>query len=186
MPGVRLIQNYELSWLPKDIASGITLGMLMVPVGLAYGEMAGVPLAGLYAGILPLIAYALFGSSRQLIVGVDATMAALVAVSLSSLAGGDAGRLAVMACLMAVLIGLIYILGSFLHLAIAAAWNLCNFREFRRLWLFRGVGLLGALLTMAGVIGMGIKEGIGIGVAVRDLSIPPDLRVKESDVKKLY
>ena len=120
IPGVRLIQNYELSWLPKDLASGITLGMLMVPVGLAYGEMAGVPLAGLYAGMLPLIAYALFGSSRQLIVGVDATMAALVAVSLSPLAGGDAGRLAVMACLLAVLIGLIYILGSFLHLGFIA------------------------------------------------------------------
>ncbi|MBI5592881.1 MAG: SulP family inorganic anion transporter [Deltaproteobacteria bacterium] len=120
MPGVRLIQSYELSWLPKDLASGITLGTLMVPVGLAYGEMAGVPLAGLYAGMLPLIAYALFGSSRQLIVGVDATMAALVAVSLSPLAGGDAGRLAVMACLLAVLIGLIYIMGSFLRLGFIA------------------------------------------------------------------
>ena len=53
MPGIRLIQDYELSWLPKDLSAGITLGMVMVPVGLAFGELAGVPMAGLYAGIFP-------------------------------------------------------------------------------------------------------------------------------------
>ena len=45
MPGVRVIRGYELSWLPQDLAGGITLGAVMVPVGLAFGEMAGVPLA---------------------------------------------------------------------------------------------------------------------------------------------
>ena len=84
VPGVRMIRDYEFAWLPKDLAAGITLGMVMVPVGLAFGELAGVPMAGLYAGMLPLIAYALFGSSRQLIIGPDASMAALVAVSRGS------------------------------------------------------------------------------------------------------
>lgn len=79
----------------------------MVPVGPAFGEMAGLPLAGLYAGILPLIAYAFFGGSRQLMIGPDASMAALVAVSGAPLAGGDAGRLAVMASLLAVLSGML-------------------------------------------------------------------------------
>jgi sulfate permease, SulP family len=120
LPGVRTIRSYELSWLPKDLAAGITLGAVMIPVGLAFGEMAGVPLAGLYAGIFPLVAYALFGSSRQLIIGPDASMAALVAVSLVPLAGGDVGRLAVMAGLLAILIGLICIVGSFLRLGIFA------------------------------------------------------------------
>ena len=120
VPGVRVIRNYQFSWLPKDFAAGITLGALMVPVGLAFGEMAGVPLAGLYAGILPLIAYAFFGSSRQLIIGPDASMAALVAVSVAPLAGGDVGRLAVMACLLSVLIGFICILGSLLRLGFIA------------------------------------------------------------------
>ena len=115
-----MIRDYELSWLPKDLAAGITLGAVMVPVGLAFGEMAGVPLAGLYAGILPLIAYAVFGSSRQLIIGPDASMAALVAVSVAPLAGGDAGRLAIMASLLAVFIGLICILGSLLRLGFMA------------------------------------------------------------------
>ena len=115
-----MIRDYELSWLPKDLAAGITLGAVMVPVGLAFGEMAGVRLAGLYAGILPLLAYAVFGSSRQLIIGPDASMAALVAVSVAPLAGGDAGRLAVLASLLAVFIGLICILGSLLRLGFMA------------------------------------------------------------------
>jgi high affinity sulfate transporter 1 len=120
IPGVGMIRRYDLSWLTKDLAAGLTLGAVMVPVGLAFGEMAGVPLAGLYAGIFPLIAYALFGSSRQLIIGPDASMAALIAVSVAPLAGGDAGRLAVLACLLALVIGLICILGSFLRLGIVA------------------------------------------------------------------
>ena len=120
IPGVRIFRGYELSWLPQDLAAGITLGAVMVPVGLAFGEMAGVPLAGLYAGIFPLIAYALFGSSRQLIIGPDASMAASIAVSLAPLAAGDAGRLAVMAGLLAVLIGVICVLGSFQRLGIVA------------------------------------------------------------------
>lgn len=120
VPGVRVIRDYEMSWLPKDLAAGITLGALMIPVGLAFGEMAGVPLAGLYAGILPLIAYALFGSSRQLIIGPDASLATLVAVSVAPMAGGDAGRLAVMASLLAVLLGLVCILGSLLRLGFVA------------------------------------------------------------------
>jgi high affinity sulfate transporter 1 len=115
-----MIRTYEASWLPKDLSAGITLGILMIPVGLAFGELAGVPMAGLYAGMLPLIAYAMFGSSRQLIVGPDASMAALVAVSVAPLAAGDPGKLAVLAGALAILIGLICILGSLLRLGFMA------------------------------------------------------------------
>jgi high affinity sulfate transporter 1 len=115
-----MFRDYEFSWLSRDISAGITLGMIMVPVGLAFGELAGVPLAGLYAGMLPLIAYAFFGSSRQLIIGPDASMATLVAVSVIPLAGGDIGRLAAMACVLALLMGLICILSSLLRLGFIA------------------------------------------------------------------
>ena len=115
-----MLRDYQFSWLPEDLAAGITLGMVMIPVGLAFGALAGVPLGGLYAGMVPLIAYAMFGSSRQLIIGPDASMAALVAASLAPLAGGDAARLAVMACLLSVLIGLICILGALLRLGFMA------------------------------------------------------------------
>lgn len=120
VPGIRMIREYETSWLPKDLAAGITLGVLMVPVGLAFGELAGVPMAGLYAGMFPLVAYAMFGSSRQLIIGPDASMAALVAVSVAPLAAGDPGRLAILAGALAVLMGVICILGSFLRLGFMA------------------------------------------------------------------
>jgi len=72
-----MIRRDALASLPKDIVAGIILGAVLVPVGLAFGSLAGAPLAGLYAGILPLIAYAILGSSRQMIVGPDATMAAI-------------------------------------------------------------------------------------------------------------
>jgi hypothetical protein len=69
----------------------------MVPVGLAYGELAGLPMAGLYGSMLPLLAQALFGSSRQLVVGPDTAMAAIVTVAVTPLAVGDPGRLALLA-----------------------------------------------------------------------------------------
>ena len=80
VPGLATVRTYKASFLPHDIVAGITLGAVMVPVGLAYGELAGLPLAGLYGSMLPLLAYALFGSSRQLVVGPDTAMAAIVAV----------------------------------------------------------------------------------------------------------
>ncbi len=115
-----MLSRSDLAYLPKDIAAGITLGAVMVPVGLAFGSLAGAPLAGLYAGILPLIAYALIGSSRQLIVGPDASMAALVAVSVAPLAGGDPVRLVALAGTLAVLIGLVCIAGGLLRLGFLA------------------------------------------------------------------
>ena len=62
MPGLGTLATYKASFLPHDLAAGLTLGAVMVPVGLAYGELAGLPLAGLYGSMLPLLAYALFGS----------------------------------------------------------------------------------------------------------------------------
>jgi high affinity sulfate transporter 1 len=115
-----VLQRADLAFLPKDIAAGVTLGAVMVPVGLAYGSLAGAPLAGLYASILPLIAYALIGSSRQLIIGPDASMAIFVAVSVAPLAGGDIARLVMLAGTLAVLIGVVCIAGGLLRLGFLA------------------------------------------------------------------
>lgn len=71
VPGLKMLAEYKAAYLPNDLAAGLTLGAVMVPVGLAYGEMAGLPLAGLYGSMLPLLAYALFGSSRQIVVGPE-------------------------------------------------------------------------------------------------------------------
>jgi len=78
LPGLATLKSYQVSFLPHDLAAGVTLGAVLVPVGLAYGELAGLPLAGLYGSMLPLLAYFLFGSSRQVVVGVLCLLAGLL------------------------------------------------------------------------------------------------------------
>lgn len=120
IPGLGTLATYKASFLPHDLAAGLTLGAVMVPVGLAYGELAGLPLAGLYGSMLPLLAYALFGSSRQLIVGPDTAMAALVAIVVVPLAPGDPGRLALLAAGLGVMVGILCLLGGVLRLGFVA------------------------------------------------------------------
>jgi high affinity sulfate transporter 1 len=120
MPGLVALRDYKLSYLPHDLGAGLTLGAVMVPVGLAYGELAGLPLAGLYGSMLPLVAYALFGSARQLIVGPDSAMAAIVAVTVVPLAHGDAGRLAMLVAEVGILVGALCLLGAVLRLGFVA------------------------------------------------------------------
>jgi sulfate permease, SulP family len=120
VPGLAALKSYKASFLPHDLAAGLTLGAVMVPVGLAYGALAGLPLAGLYGSMLPLIAYALFGSSRLLIVGPDTAMAAIVAVAVAPLAGGDAGRLALLAAGLGVMTGVLCLLAGLLRLGFVA------------------------------------------------------------------
>ncbi|MFN4018772.1 MAG: SulP family inorganic anion transporter [Reyranella sp.] len=120
MPGLATLRSYEASFLPRDLAAGLTLGAVMVPVGLAYGELAGLPMAGLYGSILPLLAYALFGSSRHLVVGPDTAMAAIVAVAVAPLALGDPLRLALLAAGLGIMVGLICLLSGVLRLGFVA------------------------------------------------------------------
>ena len=120
VPGLATLKTYKASFLPRDLAAGLTLGAVMVPVGLAYGALAGLPLAGLYGSMLPLIAYALFGSSRLLIVGPDTAMAAIVAVAVAPLAGGDAGRLALLAAGLGIMTGVLCLLAGLLRLGFVA------------------------------------------------------------------
>ncbi|MBV8186713.1 MAG: SulP family inorganic anion transporter [Alphaproteobacteria bacterium] len=120
LPGLATLKAYKASFLPHDVAAGVTLGAVMVPVGLAYGELAGLPLAGLYGSMLPLLAYALFGSSRQLVVGPDTAMAAVVALAVAPLAAGDAGRLALLAAGLGVMVGVLCLLGCLLRLGFVA------------------------------------------------------------------
>ena len=111
MPGLATLRSYKPRFLPHDLAAGVTLGAVLVPVGLAYGELAGLPLAGLYGSMLPLLAYALLGSSRQLVVGPDTAMAAIVAVAVVPLAVGDPVRLAMLCAALGVMVGVLCIAG---------------------------------------------------------------------------
>lgn len=120
MPGLARLRDYRASFLPHDLAAGLTLGAVLVPVGLAYGEMAGMPLAGLYGSMLPLLAYALFGSSRQLVVGPDTAMSAIVAVIVLPMAVGDPARLAVLVAILGVMVGILCVAAGILRLGFVA------------------------------------------------------------------
>jgi len=83
IPGLSRLLRYKKSDFRHDFISGISVAAVCLPVGIAYAEIAGVPLAnGIYSALLPLLVYALFGSSRQLITGPDATTCLMVALSI--------------------------------------------------------------------------------------------------------
>src|SRR5262249_54309492 len=83
-PGVAVLMKYRRADFRYDLAAGLSVAAVAVPVGIAYAALAGFePVVGLYGSILPLVAYALFGSSRQMIVGPDTATCAMVAVPLT-------------------------------------------------------------------------------------------------------
>lgn len=117
LPGLQLLKDYRLAWLPKDIAAGLVLTTMLVPVGIAYAEASGVPgIYGLYATIVPLLAYALFGPSRILVLGPDSALAALILAVVLPLSGGDPMRAVTLASMMAVVAGLTCLIAGLLRL----------------------------------------------------------------------
>lgn len=89
-PGFARLLRYQRADLSHDIIAGLSVAAVALPVGVAYAELAGFgPAVGLYSSILPLLAYAIFGTSRQLIVGPDAATCALVTAAVTPLAAGD-------------------------------------------------------------------------------------------------
>ena len=120
-PVFRSLDGYRWTWLPRDVTAGILVVAIAIPLSMGMAEVAGMPpIAGLYSCVLPLIAYALFGSSRQLVIALDASTAAMVALAVAPIAGGDAIRYAALAGLVAVLVGLVLMLAGSLRLGIAA------------------------------------------------------------------
>jgi high affinity sulfate transporter 1 len=117
LPGLQLLRRYERSWLRHDIVAGLVLTTMLVPVGIAYAEASGVPgIYGLYATIVPLIAYALFGPSRILVLGPDSSLAAVILAVVLPLSGGDPQRAVALAGAMAVVSGVVCVAAGFARL----------------------------------------------------------------------
>src|ERR1700754_1532360 len=117
LPGVMMLRAYQPSWLPRDIATGLVLTTMLVPVGIAYAEASGVPgVYGLYATIVPLLAYAVFGPSRILVLGPDSALAAPILAVVVAVAAGDPSRSIAVASMMAVVSGAFCILMGLLRL----------------------------------------------------------------------
>jgi high affinity sulfate transporter 1 len=110
LPGLRVLREYERRWLRHDIAAGLVLTTMLVPVGIAYAEASGVPgIYGLYATIVPLLVYALFGPSRILVLGPDSSLAAVILAVVLPLSGGDPQRAIALAGMMAIVSGVVCI-----------------------------------------------------------------------------
>jgi high affinity sulfate transporter 1 len=117
LPGLETMRRYELAWLSHDLMAGLVLTTMLVPVGIAYAVASGVPgIYGLYATIVPLLAYALFGPSRILVLGPDSSLAALILAVVLPLSAGDPVRAVAVAGLMAVVSGVVCILAGVLRL----------------------------------------------------------------------
>jgi len=106
MPGLWVLRHYRREWLAKDVGAGLVLTSLLVPAGMGYAEASGLPaITGLYATIVPLVAYALFGPSRIMVLGPDSGLAALIAATVIEMAGGDAARSVSLASMLAIMTG---------------------------------------------------------------------------------
>jgi high affinity sulfate transporter 1 len=113
LPGVLTLRQYRLGSLAHDVAAGVVLTTVLVPVGIAYAIASGLPgIYGLYATIVPLLAYALFGPSRILVLGPDSSLAAIILGVVFPLSGGDPGRAVALAGMMAVVSGTVCILAG--------------------------------------------------------------------------
>jgi high affinity sulfate transporter 1 len=117
LPGLQILRRYEAAWLPHDLIAGLVLTTMLVPVGIAYAVASGVPgINGLYATIFPLLAYALFGPSRILVLGPDSSLAPVILAVVLPLSGGDPARAVAIASMMAVVSGLVCILVGLVRL----------------------------------------------------------------------
>lgn len=117
LPGVAVARRYERQWLRHDITAGIVLTALLIPAGIGYARVAGLPPeTGLYATVIPLLAYALVGPSRILVLGPDSALAPIIAASVIPLGGGDVGRTVALAGLLALMTGGILLVGGLLRL----------------------------------------------------------------------
>ncbi len=115
VPGLRLVRSYEPSWLPKDVVAGLVLSALLVPQGMAYAQLAGLPpVTGLYTSMLCLVGYAVFGPSRVLVLGPDSSLGPMIAATIAPLllSGGDPARAVALASMLAIIVGVVMVVAG--------------------------------------------------------------------------
>ena len=114
VPGLRALRNYQPAWLPRDLVAGLVLSTLLVPQGMAYAELAGLPaITGLYTTVACLVAYAAFGPSPFLVLGPDSSLGPMIAAVILPLAAGDLERAIALAGMLALIVGLINVGAGF-------------------------------------------------------------------------
>jgi high affinity sulfate transporter 1 len=123
LPGVRSLAGYRIGWLRSDVIAGVVLTTLLVPQGMAYAELAGLPaITGLYTTILCLTGYALFGPSRILVLGPDSSLGPMIAATILPILGsnGSPERAIALASMLALLTGAVMIAAGVARLGFVA------------------------------------------------------------------
>src|SRR4051812_17620837 len=121
IPAFSLFRNYRGAWFLPDVMAGISVCVVMIPSVIAYSGLMGLPpQQGLYAALTPLVVYAFFGSSRQVIVGPDIALSLLIASAIGPLAGGNPVRAAVLAAAIALMSGALLLLGARAKIGVVA------------------------------------------------------------------
>ena len=123
LPGVRMITSYRVSWLRSDLIAGIVLCTLLVPQGMAYAELAGLPpITGLYTTVLCLIGYAVFGPSRILVLGPDSALGSMIAATILPIIGGSGNpeQAIALASILALVVGAIMVVAGIAKLGFVA------------------------------------------------------------------
>src|SRR4051794_639021 len=123
LPGARALSTYRASWLRDDIVAGLVLSSLLVPQGMAYAQLAGLPaITGLYTSVLCLLGYAAFGPSRVLVLGPDSSLGPMIAATIIPIVGanGDPARAVALASMLALLVGAITVFAGVARLGFIA------------------------------------------------------------------
>src|SRR5580765_2075192 len=117
LPGLNTLRQYESPWLRQDLVAGLVMTTMLVPVGIAYAEASGVPgINGLYATIVPMLAYALFGPSRILVLGPDSALAPVILTVVVPLSAGDPQRAVALGGMIAIVSGVVCVCAGFARL----------------------------------------------------------------------
>jgi len=157
IPILDQIRNYKRGWLLGDLTAGLVICAVTIPSALAYGEMAGLHrINGLYASLVAMLIYGLFGSSRRLIIGAEAAVAILVASSLSNIVpgGGGAERHAALALIQAMMVGSFLLAAGFSRIGFIADF----FPETVIIGFINGVGLIIIFSQLGSLLGIELKQ----------------------------
>jgi high affinity sulfate transporter 1 len=123
IPGLRLVSTYRRDWLARDLVAGLVLSTLLVPQGMAYAELAGLPpITGLYTTVFCLIGYAVFGPSRILVLGPDSSLGPMIAAVIVPIvgSGGDPAVAVGLASMLAVMVGVTMVVAGVARLGFIA------------------------------------------------------------------
>ncbi|MCY1159449.1 MAG: hypothetical protein MOP51_2474 [Citricoccus sp.] len=117
VPGVGVAARYQRRWIWADARAALVLTAVLIPVGMGYAQASGLPAyTGLYATIVPMLAYAVFGPSRILVLAPDSALAPILLVTITPLAAGNESRAVALAGLLSIMVGVLLVLGGVLRL----------------------------------------------------------------------